>query len=90
MVTVREVRDDPTLPTILAPDRHSPPPAGTATSWAARPTGWTACAPRVREHAERGVDVTKIMAGSDPGGSQHGPDELHAVVAEAHRLGLRN
>ena len=46
----------------------------------------------VREHAERGVDVIKIMAsggnltpGSRPELAQFGPDELRAAVDEAHR-----
>ncbi|MET9291966.1 amidohydrolase family protein [Streptomyces sp. NPDC003077] len=49
----------------------------------------------VRERAERGVDVVKVMVtggdltpGSDPYGLQYGPAELHAMVAEAHRHGL--
>ena len=49
----------------------------------------------VRERAERGVDVIKIMAsggnmtpGSRPELPQYGPDELRAAVDEAHRLGL--
>ena len=49
----------------------------------------------VRAHAERGVDVIKVMAsggnltpGSRPEVGQFTPDELHAAVDEAHRLGL--
>jgi imidazolonepropionase-like amidohydrolase len=49
----------------------------------------------VRERAERGVDVIKLMAtGGEltPGTSSHlaqfAVDELHAAVDEAHRLGL--
>jgi imidazolonepropionase-like amidohydrolase len=49
----------------------------------------------VREHAERGVDVIKVMAtGGEltPGTSSHQvsytPDELRAAADEAHRLGL--
>ncbi|GAA4587754.1 amidohydrolase family protein [Planotetraspora phitsanulokensis] len=49
----------------------------------------------VRAHAERGVDVIKIMAsggeltpGTRSHRSQYGLDELRAAVAEAHRLGL--
>ncbi|MEJ3745757.1 amidohydrolase family protein [Actinomycetes bacterium KLBMP 9797] len=49
----------------------------------------------VRERAERGVDVIKVMAsggeltpGSDAGTPQYGPDELRAIADEAHRWGL--
>jgi imidazolonepropionase-like amidohydrolase len=49
----------------------------------------------VREHADRGVDVIKIMAsggtltpGSRQECAQFTPDELHAAVEEAHRHGL--
>src|SRR6516225_1080714 len=49
----------------------------------------------VREHAERGVDVIKIMAsggnltpGSRQDLAQFPPEVLHAAVDEAHRLGL--
>ncbi|KAA6222972.1 amidohydrolase family protein [Streptomyces albofaciens JCM 4342] len=49
----------------------------------------------VRERAERGADVVKVMVtggdltpGSDPYSVQYGRDELRAVVDEAHRHGL--
>jgi imidazolonepropionase-like amidohydrolase len=49
----------------------------------------------VREHADRGVDVIKIMASGGtltPGSHQHlaqfPPEVLRAAVTEAHRLGL--
>ncbi len=50
----------------------------------------------VREHAERGVDLIKVMAsggmitiGTDLLGVQFTPDELRAAVDEAHHVGLR-
>jgi len=49
----------------------------------------------VREHAERGVDVIKVMAsggfltsGTNVDGRQFTPDDLVALVDEAHRHGL--
>ncbi|MFH9422129.1 amidohydrolase family protein [Streptomyces sp. NPDC017529] len=49
----------------------------------------------VRERAERGVDVVKVMVtggdltpGSDPYSVQYGRGELHAIVDEAHHHGL--
>ncbi|MER5209137.1 amidohydrolase family protein [Streptomyces sp. NPDC002838] len=49
----------------------------------------------VRERAERGCDVVKVMAsggnvtpGSSPLQQQYGRSDLRLVVAEAHRLGL--
>ncbi len=49
----------------------------------------------VRERAERGCDVVKVMAGGGsmtPGSSplhqQYGPADLRLIVEEAHRLGL--
>lgn len=49
----------------------------------------------VRERAERGADVIKVMAsggeitpGSRPWEAQFGLEELRAAVSEAHRLGL--
>ncbi|HVU90611.1 MAG TPA: amidohydrolase family protein [Jatrophihabitans sp.] len=84
------------LPTILAagppltrPDGHCHYLGGCV---APGPGGMRAA---VREHAERGVDVVKIMASGGtltPGTYQHEPQfevaELRAAVDEAHRLGL--
>ncbi|MBO0830211.1 MAG: amidohydrolase family protein, partial [Streptosporangiales bacterium] len=49
----------------------------------------------VAEHAERGVDVVKVMAtggeltaGTDPGAAQFDVGSLRLLVAEAHRHGL--
>ncbi len=49
----------------------------------------------MREHAQRGVDVIKVMAsggmmtaGADVRGAQFSPAELRVLVTEAHRHGL--
>jgi imidazolonepropionase-like amidohydrolase len=51
---------------------------------------------RVREQIKFGADVIKICAtggvlsvGDDPKTSQYSPEELRAIVADAHRLGRR-
>ncbi len=51
---------------------------------------------RVREQIKRGVDLIKICAtggvlsaGDDPRTSQYSPEELRAIVTDAHRLGRR-
>ena len=50
----------------------------------------------VREHVDRGVDLVKVMAsggmltsGTDVLGVQFAPEELRAVVEEAHAAGVR-
>ena len=91
------LRGQPGLPTILA----AGPPVTTAPAGhchylggAAEPTEAGVRA-AVREHAERGVDVIKIMASGGtltPGTYQHlaqfTPEVLRAAVDEAHRHGL--
>jgi len=92
------LRGQPGLPTILA----AGPPVTTAPAGhchylggAAEPTEAGVRA-AVREHAERGVDVIKIMASGGtltPGTYQHlaqfTPEVLRAAVDEAHRHGLQ-
>ena len=64
------------------PDRRrlraaaSPPRAGTAGRWAARRRAWTRCAAAVRERAERGADVVKIMASGGVMTPGHRPARL--------------
>ncbi|SFB28649.1 Imidazolonepropionase [Amycolatopsis marina] len=86
----------PELPTILAsgppitiPEGHCHFLGGVAMP------GLDGIRAAVREHAERGVDVVKIMAsggqltpGSRQDLAQFSPGELAAAVAEAHRHGL--
>jgi len=90
------LRGDPDLPTIAA----SGPPLTTPQGHCHFLGGATAPDPRavraaVREHADHGVDVIKIMAsggdltaGSTPHLTQFDRDCLHAAVDEAHRHGL--
>ncbi|MEU5191086.1 amidohydrolase family protein [Streptomyces klenkii] len=91
-----ETAKDPTAgPTVLA----SGPPLTTARGhcWflGGQAEGVDAIRAAVRERAERGVDVVKVMVtggdltpGSDPFRVQYGHAELLAAVREAHRHGL--
>jgi imidazolonepropionase-like amidohydrolase len=58
--------------------------------------GVAAVQKKVREQIKFGADVIKICAtggvmshGDDPRASQYSPEELRAIVADAHRLGRR-
>jgi imidazolonepropionase-like amidohydrolase len=85
------------LPTIVAAGPPVTTPGGHChyLGGAAEPTV-AAVRAAVREHAERGVDVIKIMASGGnltPGSHQHlpqfSPEVLRAAVDEAHRRGLQ-
>jgi imidazolonepropionase-like amidohydrolase len=91
------LRGRPGLPTIVAAGPPVTTPAGHChyLGGVAEPTEAGVRA-AVREHAERGVDVIKIMAsggGLTPGTYQHlpqfTPQVLRAAVDEAHRHGLQ-
>jgi imidazolonepropionase-like amidohydrolase len=88
-------RSDHTLPTIVTAGPPITTPGGHCHFLGTLAEGVDGIRAEVRAHAERGVDVIKIMAsggnltpGSDPGRSQFGLDELRAAVHEAHRRGL--
>lgn len=86
---------DHTLPTIVAAGPPITAPGGHCHFLGACVQGVEGIQAEVRAHAERGVDVVKIMAsggnltlGSQPQRSQFGFEELCAASQEAHRLGL--
>jgi imidazolonepropionase-like amidohydrolase len=86
---------DATLPHILAAGPPITTPGGHCHFLGVEAAGADAVRASVRDHAERGVDVIKIMAsggnmtpGSRPDLAQYGLDELRAAVEETHRWGL--
>jgi imidazolonepropionase-like amidohydrolase len=83
------------LPTILAAGPPITTPGGHCHFLGGEASGVDGVRAAVRERAERGVDVVKVMAsggeltpGSVPYEPQFTPDELCALVDEAHRCGL--
>lgn len=83
------------LPTILAAGPPLTTPGGHCHFLGGTAAGEAGVRAAVVEHAERGVDVIKVMASGGfltPGSSvdrpQYGPAELAAIVDEAHRHGL--
>jgi imidazolonepropionase-like amidohydrolase len=86
---------DPTLPTIVAAGPPITTPGGHCHYLGGVASGVAGVRAAVREHAERGADVIKIMAsggqltpGTHPHLAQFGLDELRAAVEEAHRHSL--
>jgi len=86
---------DPTLPTIVAAGPPLTTPGGHCHYLGGATSGVDGVRAAVREHAERGVDVIKIMAsggqltpGTRPDLAQFGAEELRAAVEEAHRHSL--
>ncbi|MGI5125449.1 amidohydrolase family protein [Pseudonocardia sp. CA-107938] len=83
------------LPTILAAGPPITCPDGHCAAFGTVVAGETALRSAVRERADRGADVVKIMAsggGMTPSTQMHMPQftcaELAAAVDEAHRVGL--
>jgi imidazolonepropionase-like amidohydrolase len=86
---------DPGLPSLLVSGPPITTPGGHCHFLGEPAAGVAGVRAAVRERAERGVDIIKIMAsggnltpGSRPELPQYGPAELRAAVEEAHRLGL--
>jgi imidazolonepropionase-like amidohydrolase len=86
--------DDP-LPTILAAGPPITTPGGHCHFLGGAASGIRGVRAAVRERAERGVDIIKVMAsggnltpGSLPHEPQFGAASLRAIVDEAHRQGL--
>jgi imidazolonepropionase-like amidohydrolase len=86
---------DATLPHILAAGPPITTPGGHCHFLGEGAAGPADIRAAIRDRAERGVDVIKIMAsggnmtpGSQPELAQYGEEELRAAVEEAHRQGL--
>jgi imidazolonepropionase-like amidohydrolase len=86
--------DDP-LPTILAAGPPLTTPGGHCHFLGGAASGIRGVRAAVRERAERGVDIIKVMAsggnltpGSLPHEPQFGAEALRAIIDEAHRQGL--
>lgn len=84
------------LPTVLASGPPLTTPGGHCWNMGGEVAGIDALRAAVRDRAERGVDIVKIMAsgglttpGTDVALTQFTVEELAAVVAEAHSLGLQ-
>ncbi|MBB5118079.1 amidohydrolase [Streptomyces eurocidicus] len=88
-----ETAADPTAgPKVLAAGPPVTTPGGHCWFLGGQAEGVEGVRAAVRERAERGVDVVKVMVtggdltpGSDPYRPQYGPAELRAAVREAHR-----
>ncbi len=88
-------RDDAAYPTVLGSGPPLTVPDGHCANWGDVARGEKALRSAIREHAERGVDIVKIMASggvntpeTDPARAQFSVAEIRAVVTEAHAAGL--
>lgn len=97
VVDWRDRHGEPTnLPRVLASGPPITSVGGHCWNMGGEVRGVDALRQAVRERADRGVDIVKIMAsgdagtpGSDPLDSQFGAEQLGVVVGEARRHGLR-
>jgi imidazolonepropionase-like amidohydrolase len=88
-------RDRPTGPTVIAAGPPITSPGGHCATMGGEASGIEGLRRAVRERAERGADLVKIMTsggmmtpGTDIRACQFSLDELRAVVDQAHKLGL--
>jgi imidazolonepropionase-like amidohydrolase len=88
-------RDRPTGPTVVAAGPPITSPGGHCAAMGGEASGIEGLRRAVRERAERGADLVKIMTsggvmtpGTDIRTCQFSLDELGAVVDQAHKLGL--
>jgi imidazolonepropionase-like amidohydrolase len=88
-------RDRPAGPTVVAAGPPITSPGGHCAAMGGEAAGIEGLRAAVRERAERGADLVKIMTsggvmtrGTDIRACQFSLEELRAVVDEAHRLGL--
>ncbi|GAA3158649.1 amidohydrolase family protein [Planomonospora alba] len=89
-------RGRPGLPTVVAAGAPITSVGGHCWSLGGEARGASGLRDAVRQRADRGADIVKIMAsggvltpGTDTMSPQFTDDELRAAVAEAHALGLR-
>lgn len=94
-LALRDKQDPGPLPTIVAAGPPITTLDGHCHYLGGGAAGVAGLRAAVREHAERGVDVIKIMAsgghltpGTRPDQGQFSPAELRAAVEEAHRFSL--
>jgi imidazolonepropionase-like amidohydrolase len=90
-----ELRNDPSLPTILCSGPPITPPGGHCWFLNGECDSRDALVAAIAERADRGCDVVKIMATGGHGTpaapawqSQFTVDDLRVAVEEAHRLGM--
>lgn len=90
-----ELRDDPDLARVMGAGPPITPPGGHCYYLGGETAGGPELLRAVRERAERGADLVKLMVTGGAGTPTHPlwdlqytPDEIRSVVDEAHRLGL--
>jgi len=95
VVDWRERGDRSAFPTVVASGPPITVPKGHCWNMGGAASGLDELRAAVRERAERGADLVKIMAsggvntpGTDPAAVQFSAEEMQVVVTEAHAVGL--